>query len=582
MNHLGSRPARQRAGRFVSALAAVCIAGLATVAATAAPAAAATTTLTSPTTPQGVELLSVVSLTGTSVLGVTATADLETELHWSQPAELGTEFDPNLVRQGRSLDPIDSYARTGAGNMGLEWTLEDLEVSWDAIGPLDLGSPSFSASGPCDLKAGGANYGCHLQSSSVPILDPFPIPGPYVRLRLVADVTVTPEGLDTFRAATFGGNPDGTANLSLGETPIEDDLDIPCTVGAGDTLMYDLGQVSTSPGVSVQTSLEFEVGVVIPNFTFPFPPDLAFRIPFATPTVPVDATSGAIDMSGAGASFDMGPVQANNIPPVANAGGPYSGDEGSPVSFNGSGSTSICGEPTLRWDFSDGGVAFGDTPQHTFADGDVLYSGLLTATDVTGLASVIAFSVDIDNVAPSVGVGPDKTSLWGVPVPFHANGSDPGSIDMASLLYSWDFDDPASPIGGVGQDVSHVFANPGTYLVEGTVTDKDGATGTDTVQVAVTKRDTTSAYSGPVQSTPSKIVTLTGTLTDELGQPVAGRTVTFALGTQSGVGVTDAAGLASTSFKLTQKKGTYSVSMTFGGDAKYEPSANATSFEIGK
>lgn len=67
----------------------------------------------------------------------------------------------------------------------------------------------------------------------------------------------------------------------------------------------------------------------------------------------------------------------------------------------------------------------------------------------------------------------------------------------------------------------------------------------------------TAAYTGPVQSTPSKIVTLTGSLTDELGQPVAGRTVAFTLGSQSGTGVTNSSGVASTSFKLTQKQGVY-------------------------
>ena len=105
------------------------------------------------------------------------------------------------------------------------------------------------------------------------------------------------------------------------------------------------------------------------------------------------------------------------------------------------------------------------------------------------------------------GVGPDKTSLWGVPVSFHANGADPGSIDLASLLYGWDFDDPASPVGGVGQDVSHTFADPGAYDVTGTVTDKDGASTNDTLLVSITKRATDAAYSGPVQSTPSKVVT---------------------------------------------------------------------------
>jgi PKD repeat protein len=569
-----------RRRRPLGSLLSLCAAGLVVLAVGAAPASASTTTLSQATTLSGSQTLSSTGITATG-LGVTATFDLTTTLNWNQVASLGTAFDPNLVRQGRSLDPSDSYTRTGSGSMALSWTLSNLMVSWDGVGPLSLGSPGLSATGSCDLEAAGPNEVCHLSSSQLTLLDscaiyPLPCAGPYVKLGLVADLTITPQEIATMRQATFGGNPDGTNSLSLVETPLTDPLFIPCTVGAGDELVYSLGSLSTTQAITVVTSLQFDVGAVgSPGF-----PVSPVFVSFAKPTIPLDSTLSSIAMSGAGASFDMGAVQHNNIPPTVNAGGPYSGNEGSPISFDGSGSSSICGFPTLRWDLSDGGVAFGEFPQHIFAD-DGLYSGQLTATDVTGLSSTTTFAATVFNVAPSVTAGPNKTSLWGVPVAFHANGSDPGPIDNANLLYSWDFGDPNAPVGAVGQDASHTYSQPGTYTAQVTVTDLDGATATSQVQVTVLKRATTIAYTGPLKSLPSKNITLAASLVDELGQPVVGRTVAFALGSQTASAATNSSGVASVTIKLNQKQGTYPVSAGFAGDGKYVASLNSQTFTIG-
>ena len=72
-----------------------------------------------------------------------------------------------------------------------------------------------------------------------------------------------------------------------------------------------------------------------------------------------DLTDASTKVSG------LGPIAANNVPPNADAGGPYAGLEGVPIAFSALGSTSICGLDSLafRWDFSDGGVAFGPTPR---------------------------------------------------------------------------------------------------------------------------------------------------------------------------------------------------------------------------
>ena len=566
--------------RALRASAAACALALAVVAAFATSAHAATSTLTSPTTLTGTTTLSSTGITATGA-GVTATFDLNETVDWTQAASIGVTYDPNLVRQGRSLDPSDAYTRTGAGHMSISWTLQNLQVSWDGIGPLSLGNPTFTASGPCDVEAGGSSESCHLTSSQATLLDscaifPLPCAGPYVKLALIDDVTIDPQSLDTSRQATFGGVPDGTSNVSLTESPVTDPFAISCSAAAGDDLTYSLGTLSSTQGISAVTSLQLDVGAVA-SPGFPVPPGY---ISFATPTKALDANAGNITVNGDGADFDLGNVQANNIPPTVSAGGPYSGNEGSPVSFDGSGNSSICGFPTLRWDFSDGGVAFGKFPQHTFGDNGV-YSGLLTATDATGLTSTTTFSVPVANLAPSVSAGPSRTTLWGVPISFHANGSDPGTFDNANLLYAWDFGDPSSPIGAAGQDVSHVYGEPGVDTVQVTVTDPQGAPGTGSVQVTVSKRGTAIGYTGMLKSLPSKQVTLSASLVDELGQPVVGRTVTFTLGTQTASAATSSSGVATASIKLSQKKGTYIVGASFAGDGKYTSSANAQSFTIG-
>jgi hypothetical protein len=101
-------------------------------------------------------------------------------------------FDPNLVRQGRDLDPQDSYTRVGSGSMTVKANVNDLEVSWLAIGPIDLPDVTFNAlDGACGLKAGGGAYVCNLASDRVALINPpdpifgLRIPGPYVDLRVV-------------------------------------------------------------------------------------------------------------------------------------------------------------------------------------------------------------------------------------------------------------------------------------------------------------------------------------------------------------------------------------------------------------
>jgi hypothetical protein len=577
--YLGARPRRAAAAIGVVALV---VAGL-----VATPASASTvTTLTAGTTLTGNQTLSSTALTATGA-GVTATTDLVTAVSWNQPASMSTTFDTNLVRQGRMLNPSDAYTFTpGTGTLTLTWTLANTKVSWDGVGPLSLGSPSFSATGACDLKAGGPNYHCVLSSSQVPLIDTFPLPGPYVKLGLSVDVTITPQGLATLRQATFAGTPDGMAGLVLGPAPITDTFAIPCTVGAGDELLYSLGPISAAPGISETTNLVFNVGaeITVPDpFNPPFFVD-EVDIPFAQPTIPIDTEASTVPMSGPGASFDMGAVQHNNIPPTADAGGPYAGNEGAPITFDGSASSSICGFPTLVWNFSDGGVAYGKTPSHTF-EAPGTYSGLLTATDATGLTNQATFSVTVANLPPVADAGPAMSTEWGVPVTLNGSALDPGTAEQPLLTYAWDFGD-GSPSASGGASVAHTDALPGTYTATLTVCDPENACGTSTTQVVVSQRATVSSYTGPSASDVTDPATLRASLIDDQWAPVVGRAVGFfedGGAVPIATAMTDGSGVASVTHEFPAGQvGGHAIAAKFAGDALYTASQSSSAYAVSK
>src|SRR5258705_692245 len=81
-----------------------------------------------------------------------------------------------------------------------------------------------------------------------------------------------------------------------------------------------------------------------------------------------DPLISSMDPEGFNLRVASGVIPPPNRAPVSNAGGPYTGTVGVPVTFNGSASTDPDGDPlTYAWEFGDGSSAVGSAPEHAYA-----------------------------------------------------------------------------------------------------------------------------------------------------------------------------------------------------------------------
>lgn len=94
-----------------------------------------------------------------------------------------------------------------------------------------------------------------------------------------------------------------------------------------------------------------------------------------------------------------------NQPPVANAGGPYSGMAGQPLQFNGSASRDGDGTVNLyQWNFGNGATATGATPAYAYTQAGT-YSVTLTVTDNNGATNVAQTTATIATQLPAAPTG---------------------------------------------------------------------------------------------------------------------------------------------------------------------------------
>lgn len=492
----------------------------------------------------------------------------------TQPIRETLDYDDAMLRQGQTLVVGRSVATNGPGSLHVVW-----HVSTDL--PLIAGTFDTSKTVSCTLDF-DSPVNCDAESIGFPLTPdgtatPF---APYADLVLQAEVTVTPD--DATVASTELAGVVTIGGPTSQNEPGSQNVDIPCTTGAGDTLSLSDADYNLATHIDSSDGPAITFGLWLPN-PITFVP--AFKGPGATLDLGSQhEESFAQDVANATTKVTaLGVIAANNIPPNADAGGPYVGLEGVPIQFNGGATTSICGLDSLalRWDFSDGGVAFGTAPFHTFADNGV-YSGLLTATDPTGLSNAVAFSVTVGNQNPAVNAGPDTTADWGRLVAFNGQATDPGAGDQSTLQYSWDFGD-GTPSATGGPSVVHAYAAPGSYIATLTVTDKDGGSNADSRTVIVTKRDITISYLGDTAGTYDTPGHLSASIVDEYGANLNAKNITFYVdGSPVGSANSNSSGIASMAYTPLLNAGVYATGAQFLGDTLYYNNSAAGSIAIAR
>ena len=194
-------------------------------------------------------------------------------------------------------------------------------------------------------------------------------------------------------------------------------------------------------------------------------------------------------------------VQVGNLPPVADADGPYTVNEGDTVTLDGSGSSDPDDNIVrYEWDLDNDGEyddATGVTVSLVFGDNGSFTVGL-QVTDAFGESDTDDAQVAVNNVLPSLTLdtlsaisfpgGSAFLGRKGVEQTHRASATDPGSDD---LTFAWSFGVTTTYFNdGVGPDpfpspwgvfpfsasdsASMTPPAPGVYTVAATVTDDDG------------------------------------------------------------------------------------------------------------
>jgi hypothetical protein len=190
-----------------------------------------------------------------------------------------------------------------------------------------------------------------------------------------------------------------------------------------------------------------------------------------------------------------------NVPPQANAGGPYPAIEGDTVTLDASGSSDPDDNIVLyEWDLDNDGEyddATGLTADVVFGDNGSFTVGL-RVTDEFGESDTDTAEVVVNNVAPTLTLdtsgaisfagGDAFTGRQGIEQTHQASATDPGSDD---LTFSWSFGATTTHFNdGVGPDpfpspagvfpfsasdsAGVTFTAPGVHAIAVEVTDDDG------------------------------------------------------------------------------------------------------------
>jgi hypothetical protein len=208
--------------------------------------------------------------------------------------------------------------------------------------------------------------------------------------------------------------------------------------------------------------------------------------------------------------LSAGITRVANLPPTADAGGPYTVAEGGSIPLAGSGSDPDQTTDTLtyQWDFDYAGTTFdvdatGIAPTFSAVglDGPTTRTVALRVTDNSGAISMATGQLHITNVAPTPSIdGVPTTSPEGAFISLTASAADPSPADAAAgFTFTWHVvaSNGQAIANGSGPSFTFIPTDNGTYTVTLTATDEDQGTGTTTSTIIVTDVAPNASINGP-------------------------------------------------------------------------------------
>jgi RHS repeat-associated protein len=237
-------------------------------------------------------------------------------------------------------------------------------------------------------------------------------------------------------------------------------------------------------------------------------------------------------------------------------------------------------EALHTWDFGNGSTFNQQQPTliYTYPDSGT-FNVTMTVGDPRAYLKSFTQQVIVKNHPPKADIADGTTVLWGEnwtnnPTVVFDQSAD----DAQSLQGVWDFGDGQTlncqncTLGNAG--ATHAYAQPGTYTVSFTLTDKDGGTASDTATYVVNKRPTAFIFQNPQRQ--GETLTVRAQLVDTfVNQPLSSKAVQLFINGALFTATSNASGFVEVSVPYPSGTSIDIIRGTFAGDNLYANCDNA-------